>query len=124
MSNQNTLNNQPNQSQQPERIIDDMLRVALPKELLNKAGWDARDKISLCYDENQNAIIAKLSKQYVGPKCAFCNSTDQGAAINNKDICPDCMARIVKIKSKVMSDDLKAAACELASILDEIGIEA
>jgi len=47
------------------RGIDELRRVGLTKELLDKMGLGVKDQVELTYDETQNAIILKQAEEYI-----------------------------------------------------------
>lgn len=71
------------------RNIDDLGRVALPKELRDIRGIKAGDPVAIYVDGN----VICLEKHV--PGCTLCGSTEQLLEVEGVKICRDCGTKVI-----------------------------
>ena len=74
------------------RKVDDLGRVVLPVELRRNLGIDIKDPLEIYVDGDQ--IILKKYE----PTCIFCGEVRGIKNYSDKNICPNCIKEISKIK--------------------------
>ncbi len=67
------------------KVIDDLGRIVLPKEIRRSLGLDIRSRVVL-YVEGENLIISKAEDS-----CVFCGSEEELIEYKDKCICKKCM---------------------------------
>ena len=71
------------------RKIDDLGRIVLPIELRRTLDISERDELEICM-ENDRIILQKFE-----PACVFCGSFQNLIQYRNKNICEDCLKRLI-----------------------------
>ena len=74
------------------RNIDELGRVVVPKELRKKLGLANTDPVEI-YVEDDKIIL----KKYV-PVCHFCGASSNLTNFMEKNICSDCVAKLIENK--------------------------
>ena len=82
--------------QDTSRTIDELGRVILPNNLLQKLGWSTGDK--LAFNRTRSSVVLSMSKRHDGPRCALCNKLEQEICISGKDICGSCLQAIQTLR--------------------------
>jgi len=54
------------------RKIDELGRITLPYDIRKQAYWEAKDSVSVSYDEETGAIILKLDTEHTDNQCTLC----------------------------------------------------
>ena len=71
------------------RKVDDLGRIVLPIELRRMLDIAERDELEI-YMENDQIILRKYE-----PACLFCGSDRKLVTHNGKNICRDCIRKLV-----------------------------
>lgn len=67
------------------RSTDEVGRVVLPRDLLNKLDIKAKDEV--CIFEGEDGIVIKKYK----PTCTFCGAEEGLVMFNKKYVCRECI---------------------------------
>lgn len=70
-----------------ERVIDELGRVVIPKEVRNELDFKIKEKVDVYADVENRQIIIKQSE----PKCCHCNNTEKLTNFKGKSICRNCL---------------------------------
>lgn len=73
------------------RHIDDLGRIVLPMELRRTLGIHVKDPISISVD-GERIILQKHHDS-----CAICGGGGEMLTVNDRAICPDCVAAVKRI---------------------------
>lgn len=73
------------------RKVDDLGRIVLPIELRRMLDIAERDELEI-YMENDQIILRKYE-----PACLFCGSDRKLVTHNGKNICRDCIRKLVEL---------------------------
>ncbi len=84
------------------RKVDQLGRVVIPIELRRNLDIDDKDSLEI-YVEDDHIILKKYS-----PACCFCSNATGLKQFNNRNICADCLAKLVLLKDKTDSESTVA----------------
>ena len=70
------------------RKVDELGRIVLPAEIRQNMDIETRDSLEI-YTDGDRIILQKYH-----PACIFCTNADNLVYINQKRICPECLAKI------------------------------
>lgn len=73
------------------RKVDDLGRIVLPIELRRTLDIAERDELEI-YMENDQIILKKYE-----PACIFCASARRLVAYNGKNVCRDCVRKMMEL---------------------------
>ncbi|MDD6485026.1 MAG: AbrB/MazE/SpoVT family DNA-binding domain-containing protein [Clostridiales bacterium] len=74
------------------RRIDELGRIVLPIELRRAFDLDYKDPVEI-YTDKDCIILKKYS-----PSCIFCGNKNNIENFGGKNICPECIEKISKLK--------------------------
>ena len=77
----------------PTRIIDELGRVVLPREVRDILGWQERTKLELWLDGSDNALILRRHQ----PTCMCCGGTQDLKLLGTKGTCSGCRQEIAAL---------------------------
>ena len=72
------------------RKIDELGRIVLPIELLNKMDINTKDSVEIFVD-NDKIILKKYQ-----PCCVFCGNADNVTMFKGKLVCRDCIEEMTR----------------------------
>lgn len=76
------------------RHVDNLGRVVIPRELRRLINVeDGNDYMEIFVDDD-NAIVLKKYQ----PSCIFCNSMDNVVVYKEKQVCKECINKLVNLK--------------------------
>ena len=79
------------------REIDELNRVLLPRDAMERLGCEKGDIVAVYFDIESQGVVLKLAEKYTGPKCLFCEAAETAMSINHSDICRSCVEKIKTI---------------------------
>lgn len=71
-----------------KRQIDELGRVVVPKDVRNALNIRARDYLEITLEEGR-FTVCKAEET-----CVFCGKTESLVMLNDKFVCPDCIAAL------------------------------
>ncbi|MGN0621727.1 MAG: AbrB/MazE/SpoVT family DNA-binding domain-containing protein [Porcipelethomonas sp.] len=70
------------------KVIDDLGRIVLPKEIRKKLGMDIRSSVDV-YVDGDRIILSKSNKE-----CMFCTSKENLTEFKGKCVCEKCISEM------------------------------
>lgn len=70
------------------RRVDELGRIVLPKELRKVLGIEKKDPLEI-FTSGENIVLKKYE-----PFCIFCGSSSDLVAIDDKNVCSDCVKKL------------------------------
>lgn len=81
------------------RKVDELGRIVIPIELRRNLGIDEKDSLEI-YVEDDHIMLKKYS-----PACLFCSNASEITVFNGKNICRDCMNKIINLGKTASASD-------------------
>ena len=73
------------------RKVDELGRIVLPIELRRRLDIAERDELEI-FVENERIVLQKYE-----PTCVFCTSSRGLIAFRGKNVCKECLAKIMEV---------------------------
>ena len=77
------------------RTIDELRRINIPKELMQKHEWSIGEEIALTSSDDTIILESVNTKYRDMPVCAICFALESAKRVKGRDICASCLESMV-----------------------------